>query len=342
MRLGLFALCLLACACSSPPYAESGWQLHIALETKAKLGGCVVADLVSDQPGDEIAVVASTGAVFLVRRVGAGWMTELVCTMPGEMIQVAAGDIDPQSPGDELVFVGAKTGGEDDGGPGVAVYAWRHDGHWHSERILEDAKLLHGVAIGDVDPAQPGAEAIVAGYTHKAHILGHGEGGWSKLAEVDVGAEAKGVAVGLGGAVVANADGSLVEITKQGQEWTSRELARYPAPLARVTASARDVHVCSNDGALRHYAAGETTELYRSSDRLRGAVVADLDLTSDGNEIATAGYTGEVTVITGSLPRIVAWDSDKFHHLAVGDLPGLGTCLVGCGYSGRVLVVRKR
>ena len=85
---------------------------------------------------------------------------------------------------------------------GVAVYAWREDRAWRHEVILEDARLLHGVAIGDADPEHQGIEVLVAGYTHKAHILGRGSTGWQKLGEVDVGAEAKGVAVGLGGAVV--------------------------------------------------------------------------------------------------------------------------------------------
>lgn len=342
MRLGLLAIALLACACSSAPHTESGWQTLVALQTKAKLGGCVVADLIADEPGDEIAVVASTGTVFMVRRVGSDWMTELVCEMPGEMIQIAAGDLDPRIPGDELVFVGAKTGGEDDGGPGVAVYAWRQDDRWHHERILEDSKLLHGVAVGDFDPEHPGVEAMVAGYTHKAHVLGVGEGGWRKLAEVDVGAEAKGVAAGLGGAVVANADGSLVMVISHRSAWQSRVIGRYPAPLARLTADANEVIFCSNDGTLRRYASGETTELYSSSDRLRGAVVVDIDHTTAGVEIATAGYTGEVTVLAAGKARVVAWDDNKFHHLAAGELPGLGTCLVGCGYSGRVLVVRRR
>ena len=342
MRLGLLAIWLFSCGCSSDPRGESGWQTFVALQTTAKLGGCVVADLVAEQPGDEIAVVASTGLVSMVRRVGGGWVTERVCEMPGEMIQIAAGDLDPNLPGDELVFVGAKTGGEDDGGPGVAVYAWRQGGRWHHERILEDSKLLHGVAVGDFDSDRPGVEVMVAGYTHKAHLLGIGEGGWRKLAAIDVGAEAKGVAAGLGGAVVANADGSLVRLLKRGSGWSSHVIARYPAPLARITANAGVVIVSSNDGVLRRYSSAGTIELYRSTDRLRGAVVVDLDPSVAGAEIATASYTGEVTVLVAGEPRVVARDDDKFHHLAAGDLPGLGTCLVGCGYSGRVLVIRRR
>lgn len=342
MRFGLIVLPLLLAGCSIAPRAESGWRMLIALDATAKLGGCVAGDFLPEQPGEEIAVVASNGAVFMLRRVGTGWMRELVCQLPGEMIQVAAGDLDPDSPGDELVCVGASEGGEDDGGPGAVIYAWRQAGLWKHEKILEDARLVHGVAIGDVDPAREGLEVLVTGYTHKAHLLGRGESGWSKLGEVDIGAEGKGVAVGLGGAVCVNADGSMVEVVKQQGGWARRELGRFPHPLARVTANPREVVFCGNGGVLRRYSMGETRELFRAEDRLRGAVIADVDPNAAGPEICTASYTGEIVVIAGGVDKVVGRDDDKIHHLCVADLPALGKCLVACGYSGRVLVFQRR
>ena len=111
MRHLIWLGCSLLVACTSRPYAESGWELHVALETQAKLGGCVVADLDPRHAGNEIAVTASTGHVYCVRRVGTGWATEIICHQEGEMIQVAAGDLNPEHPGDELICVGAARGG---------------------------------------------------------------------------------------------------------------------------------------------------------------------------------------------------------------------------------------
>ncbi len=343
MRAVVLASCLFAWGCSSAVEAEAGWETLIALETDAKLGGCVVADLDPSLPGKEIAVVASTGAAYMVSHGEGGFVVEAICQLPGEMIQVAAGDLDPDHPGDELILVGAKQGGEDDGGPGVAVHAWREADGWRHQVVLEDEKLLHGVAIGELDPGHAGAEVMVAGYTHNAHLLGLSAGGWRKLAQVDVGAKAKGVAVGLGGAVVANEDGSLVALSLGEDGWACRPLARCPAPLARVTATAEEVLFCSNDGALRRHRDGETTELYRSPDRLRGAVMLEAtDGSPSRQRLATASYTGEVVVLNDGEAEVVARDDGKFHHLTSGELPGLGSCLVGCGYSGRVLVIRMR
>ncbi|MAG56782.1 MAG: hypothetical protein CMJ83_10865 [Planctomycetes bacterium] len=344
--LPLLTLCLLLAACQSPPMAEQGWEMHVALQTQAKLGGCVVADFDTSRDDAEIVVTSSPGDVFMVRRAGEGWASELVAHFPGEMIQVAAGDLDPTNPGAELVCVGAAEGGEDDGGPGVAWFAWRDAKGWHHERLIQQDALIHGVAIGDFDKNRPGLEVMVAGYTRRATVIAKVEGAWKVVGSVELPGEAKGVAAGLSGAAVVCADGSLVEVRQEGSGWGQRVLRRFPAALARVSADPSSALFCANDGTLRNWSAGTVTELYRSTDRLRGAVVVDVDPNTPGKEICTAGYTGEITIMNpgteGGVPRIIAWDDNRFHHLAAGRLPGLGTCLVGCGYSGRVLVVRPR
>lgn len=102
---------------------------------------------------------------------------------------------------------------------------------------------------------------------------------------------------------------------------------------------------CRNDGVLALTEGGATRELYREDDRLRGAVLADLDPTRDGLEAATAGYSGNLVVVylDGAEPahEVVFTDTDKYHHLARGDVDGDGRDeLVGCGYSGVVTLVR--
>ena len=66
MRAVVLVLCLVASGCSSAGDADAGWETLVALETDAKLGGCVVADLDPAVPGCEIAVVASTTYGFYV------------------------------------------------------------------------------------------------------------------------------------------------------------------------------------------------------------------------------------------------------------------------------------
>ena len=85
-------------------------------------------------------------------------------------------------------------------------------------------------------------------------------------------------------------------------------------------------------------------------------MIADVDPEAPGPELATAGYDGIVRVLRvrdlgrdeRGLRQLdaevleVARDDDKLHHLAGGELPELGACLVAVGYSGRVVVVRHR
>ena len=90
----------------------------------------------------------------------------------------------------------------------------------------------------------------------------------------------------------------------------------------------------------------ESTVLHTGPDKLRGAVLADLDPTSPGLEAATAGYDGTLRAFTFANDEwreaIVARDTDRFHHLTSGVLPGWdGTVLIGVNYSGKVTVAGK-
>ncbi len=376
---------------SSPVHPD--WRQQTAFDAGNKLGGCAIGDFDPSRPGNEIAVVTGDGRVIEVFRDGereSGWGHEVLGALPGEPIQCAVGDLLPDRPGLELVTAGVARGVEDDPGPGLAVLWWftgdspRAGGseeqpgismRWSFAKLFEDGALIHAVAIGDVDPERAGNEVVLAGFSGVVNVVSgldlatdgslsiHSEaytlpGGDSESAVGNV----KGAAVGLGGAVLACDDGALLALRKRGTGWALDELARWKdAPLARVMTDADGVLVCSNDGVLRYRqvlrggAVSSTANAVRREDRLRGAVIADLDPTRPGNEWATAGYDGGVYVVNltegvrdehglrviASSDFAVARDDDKFHHLAAGDLPGLGTCLVAVGYSGRVIVVSR-
>jgi hypothetical protein len=317
----------------------------VLLETDIKLGGCAVGDFDPTHPGNEVAAVASDGSVYIVRRVGEGWEHEVIARFPGELIQCAGGDLAVGVGADELVAVGAAQGGEDDGGAGVA-YAIVHDGTgFRTTRVALDAALLHAVAVGDIDPARPGLELLVAGYGRNLLLLHDGEHGVVSQSIGRLPGDAKGAAAGLGGAVVVCADGSLVRVGRDGARWSVDVLAKYETPLARVAATDEAVLFSANDGVLRLWHAGNTDECMHAPDRLRGAVIAPVDPLRREPVFATAGYDGRVTVVwprRDGAPYVlheVGQDTDRFHHLTSGELPGLGLALVACGYSGRVLAM---
>ena len=320
------------------------WKQTVAMQTDAKLGGCVLADFDPTSPGDEIVVVASDGKTHFIRCSGGSFRSEVAFETPGEMIQVAAGDLDPDHPGAELVVVGALKGGEDDGGPGASYYAWFDGTQWHSEPLFEDDALLHAVAIGDVIPEREGIEILVAGYTQRAHVFWRGDEGFEHEVGATLPGQAKNAAVGAMGALVACADGSLVKVRKSGLTWKTSMVTRSPHPLARLATKGDVIAVCDNGGNMTAVVDGTLRLCHVDSDRLRGAVIAEFDRRFLGDEIATAGYNGAITIL-GFNERSQSWvattvarDEDKFHHLGYGNLDGFGPCLVGCGFGGRVVV----
>ncbi len=297
----------------------------------------------------------------------------------GELVQVICADLVPSAPGDEIIAVGMLEGGEDDGGRGI-VRVFARDpmasGGWVEAHQVTPA-LVHAVAAGDVDPSRPGHELVVAGYFGAARLLGlvaTEEGlsveDLSAAHDLDHQGNAKGACTTTGGFALACDDGGLVEFTR-GQDGALSVHGRRDlgATLARIASFPGDgVVVCDNAGLLRVIERGAggqlngpVTGLERADNRLRGAVVADLVPEDEGVEVATAGYDGVIRVVTlenmeirwvdnperaarpgfTSSKRSVARDSAKLHHLTVGEIDGLGLCLVSCGYSGSVLVVHR-
>ncbi len=355
--------------CSSSTVSLSGdpeWWHEVAWEAGTKVGGCAVGDFDPAHPGAEIAVVAADGRVIAVRRDGNGWAHEVIATLPGEPIQCAIGDCRPDLPGNELVAVGALEGGEDDGGPGAFAVFARVNGSWQQVEQGTQPALIHAVAIGDADSSTPGDELVVAGFAREVSVSTMAKTATGALERVAVAGSgglllpgnAKGATVGQGGVVVACDDGSLMRAGPAADGWAIETLAHWPdAGLARVAAHDGGILVCANDGVLRYWrrlgdgVATITDSPLKIQTRLRGAVIADLAAEVDGFELASAGYDGVVYVIlvSGTMGNVlithhaeVARDDDKLHHLAAGELPGLGTCLVAVGYSGRVTVAGSR
>ncbi len=346
---------LLSTACVSKMTRETSlWNrtslLHIAPGTK--LGGCVLADFDPTKPGDELVVTASDGAIYYLSQmkldcpVNGEWATEKVFEAPGEMIQCAAGDLDPSSPGDELVVVGALSGGEDDGGPGAVWLGRLTGGTWAFEKLLDDEALVHAVSIGELDSAHEGLELLVAGFTNEVHLLSLSGGHWDHQVVGTLNAPAKGAAIAAGKAFIACNDGALVQLEKGAQGWSMTTLEQHPKALARITANEDSVLYSSNDGKLRLRRDGKSTVVYSSDDRLRGAVLYELDAEGEGLEFATAGYDGIVAVISTTSEgerktSRIGGDGDRLHHLAVGEVLDLGTVLVACGYSGTVIIFQR-
>lgn len=326
-----------------------GWAWTVAADLGEKLAACVLADVEPDSPGDEIVAVAESGKVWRVMYGDDGWDAELLATLPGEAVQIAAGDIDPARPGDELVTAGMATGPETDAGPGAAHVLFRGDAGWQVREMFAAPALLHAVAVTDMDPTRDGVEVLVAGFTEEARILALGVDGWDSLATIGLPGPGKNAVPHMEGAAVACSDGSVVHIYREPDgTWHLRSLAKRDGGAARLGSDDEHLLVARDDGTVELVGANVGRIVHRESERMRGAVLANVDPGARGLEYVSAGYEGRVVVSSDDgdgrrSTTVVYDDGQKLHHLVAGPIWSVagGNLLVTCGFSGRLVVMGK-
>jgi hypothetical protein len=154
-------------------------------------------------------------------------------------------------------------------------------------------------------------------------------------------------------AIIASSDGTVYALARTGDAWGLEALSLSTAGQSRLGV-APDGRIVSagDDGVLRLIDGKNLFDIHREGQKLRGAVLADLDPSSPGLEAATASYEMTITVLypptAGSgeewRPEVVFIDTGKFHHLDAGDLipesPGME--LAGCGYSKNLVIVSRK
>ena len=139
--------------------------------------------------------------------------------------------------------------------------------------------------------------------------------------------------------------------------WTHKSTDFTLGGPARIDARGEEILVACDNGSLNKVGLdlrsglSARRRLHKESQKLRGAVLADLDPSVPGVEAATAGYGKTITLLYRPQGDEEAWtpvtlwrDTEKLHHLAAGELlaDGQGLELVAVGYSGRVIVAARR
>lgn len=374
---------------------SDAWTVELAAELGEKLGGVCLGDLDPDAPGDEIAVVGSSGRVWSVAWRDGAWTHTLLAELPGEAIGVVAGELDGR-PGDELVAVGMASGSEDQPGEGAvrlltrgttsdpasgAASATPETGAlatgtpatgtgtdapatgaagWSVRELYRSPALVHGVCLADLD-GEPGDEILAAGYARQLVSIARephpgaatdasaddsGTPGWSARVLVELPAPAKNLVPWRQGVALALTDGEVVLAMEAEGRWFASTMDSTEAGRARLASDGERLLVAGDDGALVLLGSAGRRELHRSSDKLRGAALANLVPTASGLEAATVGYDGRLVVLTGLdgelVEQVLLEDGERLHHLASGTIAarGPGVFLVTVGYSGRVFVAR--
>ncbi|MBK8978102.1 MAG: hypothetical protein IPM29_19530 [Planctomycetes bacterium] len=342
VRAATFLLCLLpACSFGAGPPAPS-WERVVLFDGDAKIGGCAVGELDPAARGREVAAVDAHGGVHVVALSADGTAVHhRVAALTGEGIQVAIGEADLDAPGEEIVVVGILEGTEDAGGPGAAHLVRRDGDGWVAERIFQDAALLHAVAIVD-------GEVFVGGFTDRLFRLMHTPDGWRSQEVAKLPGPAKNAIAARGGIVVACADGSLVLVVRDGAAFTSEVIHKRGVGRARLASFGDELLCADDDGSLLLlHADGMTELLHREREKLRGAVLADLDPAVPGPEAVTAGYGRKVWELArganGWDERAISEERERVHHVACGDLDGApGLEIVTAGFAGELVMFRMR
>ncbi len=325
------------------------WEQDIAFEGPSPALACVVGDLDPARAGEEIAVACRSGEALMLFPEGGGWGSELIFQAGGEVDQCEVGDLDPRHPGAELVLAGRWPEGEgsfpamdEPDGPFVIFVSARTE-EWGLEAILEDDATIQAIAVGDLDPDQPGDELVVACAAHDVHLLSFDQGNWKFDRIGGLPADATSASCDGGRAYVGCADGSILAFELGAGGWSGRSVGVSDRPIAGIAARRGEILCSTSDGTLRLTRGGTEEIVHRSPAGFHGAVIAELVRAWPGPEYATAREDGAMVVVhtgasSGWIATQVAQDTLGLRDLAVGWVGDARAALVCAGASGQVIV----
>ena len=347
----------------------SQWDAEVLWSDVSMVGGCTIGDLDKTRKGNEVVAVTTDGRVVLLHKTDNDkWDSQQLWQGKGQLLTPVIGNFYPQHDGNELVVVGMAVGKEGEGA-GHATMIWGAGDNWNDEVIFNNTdSMLHGAAVGDLDPNHDGAELVVMSFGFdvkmitwtgpevtdwNSALMWHGEGKVRKGLIDDFDPNHDGNEL-----VVVDKSGNCTMITGTGTTWEAKTLWTDPGTpgLARVavgnadpTYDGKELVVggdSNNVGIIRR--TGDTWNgdvIFTDSDSIRGLGIGDVDPTIPGNEIVIFGYSRKVTLLWGSgdawQSRVLFTDTGRAHDLAVGefdsDHSGLEIAFVG--YSNNVTML---
>jgi hypothetical protein len=346
----------------------SQWDAEVLASYNTKTSGCTIGDLDPTRDGNEIVTVNGDGLVAMVYKSESGqWRSIDLWQGEGELITPVIADCYPDNPGNELVVVGMAKGPEGEGA-GQATMIYGSGDNWNSAIIYIAPDMLHGLAIGDLDPNHAGSEIVTMSFGFDVEMLtpnGTGPTDWT-VTHMWKG-EGK-VRKGIIDDVDPNHAGNeLVVVDKSGnctmlygsdKNWTAQNLWIDPGVpgLARIavgdvdpSAPGKEIIVggdSNNVGIIwREGTNWDGEVIFTDSDKIRGLGIADVDPSHKGNEILVFGYSTNVNMLvkSGSLwtSRVIFSDTGRSHDLAVGEADSAhpGPEIIIAGYSKNITMI---
>jgi hypothetical protein len=341
------------------------WDHDYPFMGEKAVDGVAIGEIYTDKTGSESVVVSRDGGVYVVYYENDQWIKEKVWDSPGQQLTPAIGDLRPDKTGNEILVVGLSSGTEyEDPGDGTATVLYREGSTWMTERAYTDEKLIHGCAIGDLDPTHAGVEAVVTTFNYTALMVWWDNDHWnSSLIFEDSHNVRKAVIADLtdeheGNEVVAvSKSGNCTVAWGTAGDWTW-ERVYQGQPLARVAVGNVDP-----DAGLEIYMGLDVPTggvigikwdgddwieraVFTDTDKNRGVWTGDVDPEVPGNELYSFGYSRRLVQISGSFAggwnyKDLFLDTARGHEIRVGDLrpdiPGNEIAIVG--YSNNMTLV---
>ena len=341
------------------------WDHEVPFRGTREIDGIATGEIYMDKTGDETVITSRDGGTYIIYLEDGQWIKEKIWESPGQQLTPAIGDLRTDKPGNEILVVGLSSGSEKmEPGDGTATVLIREGTSWVAERAYTDDELIHGCAIGDIDPTIPGVEAVLTTFNYTTVMTWWDNDHWnSSFMFSDSHNIRKAVIADL---IDTHEGNEVICISKSGNatlaygtvgNWTSERIYQGES-LARVAVGDVDP-----DPGLEIYLGLDVFDgrviglkwtgtewinqtVFTDTDKNRGVWTGDVDPAVPGNELYTFGYSTRLVQITVSFAlgwnsRELFLDTARGHEIRVGDIhpeiPGNEIGIVG--YSRNLTVV---
>ncbi|MFT7462080.1 MAG: hypothetical protein ACI9EF_000417 [Pseudohongiellaceae bacterium] len=298
-----------------------------------------------EEPPSSPAEAVAESVEAVVEDPAAGWTVQIAAELGEKLGCVAVGDVNPSSPGNEIVALGASGN--------VYVVSFRN-GAWSHEVALKLPGEMIQCAVGDLYPEIPGDEIAVvgmavggesAGGAGAAHVIVRDGDGWRADEVYRSPALLHAVAIGSFAPtpgrdiMVAGFAEEALALVRGDHGWEAQDGVRLPGAGKSAVTFRGGVAIACTDGSVvkvRGTTAGwVSTEVDKvSAGRAR--------IACDGERLLVAGDDGALVLVAGGTSGWLYKSDDKLRGAVMSPLDRFAgpSSFATAGYDGQVVVLR--
>ncbi|MGA1873441.1 MAG: hypothetical protein ACMUHY_07185, partial [Thermoplasmatota archaeon] len=271
------------------------------------------SDLMTDEPGLELATCSKNGKVVVVHGSRLSWESSVVhrSTFPGgasetaQVFSLDSGDVLPEEEGDELIAVDER----------YSVNLIKYDettGEWSTDILWKDADWLYEVDIGELAGGPEQVEIVVVGEQKRATMLSRSGNSWIPT-------------------TIAT-DMDIFEAC-----WIADIYKDRPGNEVLLGGGRGIVFTSHLEGGL-----WKQTEIMDVEEQITDLLTADIDTTIQGEEVYASTITGDVWKIWmdgGNWTRSLVHSEGKLiYGMETGEIQGVNVLSIGT-WNNRVGII---